>query len=206
MESDLIVDRIVAKDIRFPTSIGAHGSDAMHPDPDYSCAYVLLHTSLPPGSPPASERPQNDPLTGHALTFTIGRGTEVIVACINSLAPLVTGRRVREILRNFSSFWRELTSDTQLRWIGPEKGVIHLATSALVNALWDLWARIEGKPLWKLVVDMDPELLVSTIDFRYITDVLTPREAVDMLRRSRPYAAARGTLVLIHCFFASQTD
>lgn len=176
---DRRVERVVAKDIRFPTSIGKHGSDAMHFDPDYSCAYVMLETG-------------DDDLVGHGLTFTIGRGTEVVVAGINSLAPLVVGKRLSDVYEDFASFWRSITSDSQLRWIGPEKGVIHLAASAIINALWDLWAKIEKKPLWKLVVDMDPEKLVSTIDFRYITDVITPNEAIEMLRRNRAYAKARG--------------
>ena len=186
---DRSVLQVIAKDIRFPTSIGKHGSDAMHPDPDYSCAYVMIETGDPD-------------LVGHALTFTIGRGTEVVVSCINSLSHLVVGRKLADIYNDFASFWREITSDTQLRWIGPEKGVIHLATSAIVNALWDLWAKIEKKPLWKLVVDMEPEKLVSTIDFRYITDVITKEEAIQMLKKNKPYKSARGrysTLNRITC-------
>lgn len=149
------ITAVVVKDIRFPTSDDKHGSDAMHPDPDYSCAYVMLQTG-------------DDKFVGHGLTFTIGRGTEVVVACIHSLTPIVIGRKVRDIIDNFASFYRDLTSDSQLRWIGPEKGVIHLACSAIVNAVWDLWAIIENKPLWKLLVDLPPEQLVSTIDFRYM--------------------------------------
>jgi L-fuconate dehydratase len=176
---DRKVERVIAKDIRFPTSVGKHGSDAMHPDPDYSCAYVMLETG-------------DQSLVGHGITFTIGRGTEVVVAGINSLASLVIGKKLADIFNDFASFWRCITSDSQLRWIGPEKGVIHLAASAIINALWDLWAKIEKKPLWKLVIDMEPEKLVSTIDFRYITDVITPEEAIQMLRKNKPYHTARG--------------
>ena len=170
--------KVTAKDIRFPTSLEKHGSDAMHPDPDYSCAYVILET-------------EDATLSGHGLTFTIGRGTEVVVACINSLTPLIVGKKIADLTGDMASFYRLLSSDSQLRWIGPEKGVIHLATSCLINAVWDLWAKIEGKPLWKLLVDMTPEQLVSTIDFRYLSDVLTKEEAIEMLQKSRPYVKAR---------------
>lgn len=165
---DTKITEIVVKDIRFPTSLTSDGSDAMHVDPDYSCAYVILSTS--------------DGCSGYGLTFTIGKGTEIVVAAVEALSPLVIGKRVESIFGNFAGFWRELTSDSQLRWIGPEKGVIHLAAAAVLNSLWDLWARREGKPLWRLLVDMTPEQLVSTIDFRYITDVLTKEEALEMLR------------------------
>ena len=157
-------------DVRFPTSAGRHGSDAMHPDPDYSAAYVVLATDRPDG------------LTGHGLTFTLGRGTELCVAGVRALAPLVTGLTLESIRADMAGFWRRLTSDSQLRWIGPEKGVIHLSTAAVVNAVWDLWAKVERKPLWKLLADMTPEALVACIDFRYITDAITPDEAVALLR------------------------
>jgi L-fuconate dehydratase len=173
-----IVD-VIARDIRFPTSLALDGSDAMHPDPDYSAAYVVLVTNRPDG------------LAGHGLTFTCGRGTELCVAAAHSLAPLVRGRTLEEITGDMAAFWRSLTSDGQLRWVGPEKGVLHLATAAVVNAVWDLWAKVAGKPLWKLVVDMEPEELVRCIDFRYITDVITPQEAVELLRRQLPGKAGR---------------
>ena len=173
-----IVD-VIARDIRFPTSHALDGSDAMHPDPDYSAAYVVLVTD------------RSDGLSGHGLTFTCGRGTELCVAAAHSLAPLVRGKTLEEITGNMAAFWRSLTSDGQLRWVGPEKGVLHLATAAVVNAVWDLWAKVEGKPLWKLVVDMAPEDLVRCIDFRYITDVITPEEAVELLRRMAPGKAQR---------------
>ncbi len=164
---DCRITGIDARDVRFPTSRTRAGSDAMNQAPDYSAAYVILETDCD--------------LRGHGMTFTIGRGTEVVVSAIHALAHLVEGRRLSEITADPRGFWRELTGDSHLRWIGPEKGAIHLATAALVNAVWDLWARTEGKPLWKLVVDMSPEQLVGCIDFRYMTDVLTPEQAVELL-------------------------
>lgn len=157
-------------DVRFPTSRELDGSDAMNHDPDYSAAYVILHTDSP------------EHLEGHGLTFTTGRGTEVCVAAIHALAPMLIGHTLESFTSNMGAFWRYITGDSQLRWIGPEKGVIHLATAALVNAVWDLYAKVEGKPLWKLLVDMTPEQLVRCIDFRYITDALTPDEAIALLR------------------------
>jgi len=173
-----IVD-VVARDIRFPTSRALDGSDAMNPDPDYSAAYVILQTDSPSG------------LEGHGLTFTIGRGNELCVAAIEALAPLVRGKSLESFTANMGAFWHMMTGDSQLRWVGPEKGVIHLATAAIVNAVWDLWAKSEGKPLWKLLVDMSPEEVVACIDFRYITDALTPDEALDILRRNANSRAAR---------------
>jgi L-fuconate dehydratase len=170
---------IDALDIRFPTSRGRHGSDAMHPDPDYSAAYVILRTDRPDG------------IEGHGLTFTIGRGTELCVAAVRALAPLVTGLSFETIRRDMRGFWRRLTSESQLRWVGPEKGVIHLATAALVNAVWDLYAKVEEKPLWQLLADMTPEELVACIDFRYITEAITPEEALAILRRNAPTRGAR---------------
>lgn len=175
----ITITDVVALDIRFPTSRTHAGSDAMNPDPDYSAAYVILRTDDARG------------LEGHGLTFTIGRGTEICVAAINALAPLVRGRSLESLTGDLRGFWRQLVGDSQLRWIGPEKGVIHLATAALVNAVWDLYAKVEGKPLWKLLVDMSPEQLVASIDFRYITDALTPDEALDLLRRNTPTKALR---------------
>ncbi|XP_037042943.1 mitochondrial enolase superfamily member 1-like [Bradysia coprophila] len=167
---DLVITSITAKDMRWPTSLGGHGSDAMHTDPDYSCVYVTITT----------ERG----IYGNGLTFTLGRGTDIVAMTVKALSYLVKGRNAGDIFLSFGQFWRELTSESQLRWIGPEKGVTHLAVAAIINALWDLWAKLEGKPVWKLLTDMDPELLVSTIDFRYITDVVTPAEAVEFLRQN----------------------
>lgn len=166
-------------DVRFPTSQELDGSDAMNPDPDYSAAYVILKTDSPAG------------LAGHGMTFTIGRGTEICVTAIQALAPLVVGRPLADWTCNMGQFWREITSDSQLRWIGPEKGAIHLATAAIVNAVWDLYAKVEGKPLWQLLADMSPAQLVSCVDFRYITDALTPAEAVEILERLAPTKAER---------------
>src|SRR5437868_11464520 len=163
--------RASAHDIRFPTSRNLDGSDAMNRDPDYSAAYVVLETDHPAG------------IEGHGLTFTIGRGNELCVEAIELLAPHVVGRTLEDIAGDMSGFWRDLVADSQLRWLGPEKGVVHLATAALVNAVWDLYAKVEKKPLWKLLADMSPEKLVACIDFRYIDDVLSPAEATAMLRR-----------------------
>ncbi|WP_259650227.1 enolase C-terminal domain-like protein [Gluconacetobacter diazotrophicus] len=155
-------------DIRFPTSARLDGSDAMNPDPDYSAAYVTLQTDDPQ-------------IEGYGLTFTIGRGNELCCAAISALAPLVVGLDLDWIRENPGRFWRHVTGDSQLRWVGPDKGVIHMATGAVVNAVWDLWARAEGKPVWQLVAEMSPAELVRAIDFRYLTDCITPEEALDRL-------------------------
>lgn len=165
-------------DIRFPTSRSLDGSDAMNPDPDYSAAYVILKT--------------NDPdYAGHGLTFTIGRGNELCVAAVRSLSYLLRGKQVSDLTSDMAAFWRMITGDSQLRWLGPEKGVIHLATAAIVNALWDLYAKIEQKPLWKLICDMSPQELVSCVDFTYLTDVITPEEATEMLMTQEASKAER---------------
>jgi L-fuconate dehydratase len=190
----MIITDVVARDIRFPTSRTLDGSDAMHTAPDYSAAYVVLKTDSPNGR------------EGHGLTFTCGRGTEVVVAAINALKPLVKGRQLESITADMKTFWRSVTSEGQLRWIGPEKGAIHLATGALVNAVWDLYAKAEGKPVWKLLLDMTPEQLVSTIDFRYITDALTPEEALEILRRNQPTRAQREAEMLQQGFPAYTTS
>src|ERR1700724_1220804 len=165
------IKRVLTNDIRFPTSRTLDGSDAMNVDPDYSAAYVVLETDHPEG------------LAGHGLTFTIGRGTELCVAAVHLLAHHVIGRTIEDVASDMAGFWRGLVADSQLRWLGPEKGVVHLATAALVNAVWDLYAKVEGKPLWKLLSDMSPEQLVACIDFRYIEDALNPEDAVSILER-----------------------
>jgi L-fuconate dehydratase len=185
--------RAVTYDVRFPTSLSGAGSDAMNPDPDYSAAYVALETEDPD-------------LTGHGLTFTIGRGTELCVGAIEALAPHVVGSRVEDLIPDLRGLWRRLVSDSQLRWLGPEKGVIHLATAALVNAVWDLYARLEGKPLWKLLVDMTPEELVACVDFRYIDDVLSPGEALELLQRNEATKAEREQVLLEQGFPAYTTS
>jgi len=164
------ITHIVSKDIRFPTSKNLDGSDAVNKDPDYSAAYVILYTDQPG-------------MEGHGLTFTTGRGNELCVAAIESLSYMVVGRSLDLITKDFGSFWALLTrGDSQLRWLGPEKGVIHLATAALINAVWDLYAKVERKPLWKLLYDMSPEQLVSCLDFSYLTDVMSQEEAVQLLK------------------------
>ena len=178
-----IVD-VVTTDIRFPTSRALDGSDAMNQAPDYSAAYVVLRTDLPGGP------------EGHGMTFTTGRGNELCVAGIEALRHLVVGKTLESITENLGGFWASLVDDGQLRWVGPEKGVIHMATAALVNAVWDLYAKTEGKPLWKLLADMTPEEVVRCIPFRYITDALTPREALEILNRNVTGRAERESLVL----------
>ncbi|MGH6809168.1 MAG: fuconate dehydratase, partial [Ensifer adhaerens] len=165
-------------DLRFPTSQSLDGSDAMNPDPDYSAAYVILDTDHPG-------------LAGHGLTFTIGRGNDICCMAIKAMQHLVVGKDTAEILANPGRFWRHLTSDSQLRWIGPEKGAIHLATGAIVNAIWDLLAKEAGKPVWQLVADMSPEEIADIVDYRYMTDVLTRDEAVAILKRAEVGKAER---------------
>jgi L-fuconate dehydratase len=173
----ILITDVIARDIRFPTSRDHDGSDAMHVDPDYSAAYVILKT--------------NTDLEGHGLTFTIGRGNELCVAAIEALAPLIKGKSLESFTKDMGAFYGLMTGDSQLRWVGPEKGVIHLATAAVVNAVWDLYAKSEGKPLWKLLVDMSPEELVRCINFRYVTDAITPEEALAMLKEKEATKAER---------------
>jgi L-fuconate dehydratase len=167
-----------AFDIRFPTSEALDGSDAMNPDPDYSAAYVVLDTD-------------GEGLAGHGLTFTIGRGNEIVCTALKALASRVVGLELDWIRENPGRFWRHVTGDSQLRWIGPDKGAIHLATGAVVNAAWDLLAKESGKPVWRLVGEMSPEELVRIIDFRYITDCVTPEEALAVFRAAEPGKAGR---------------
>ncbi len=164
---------LVARDIRFPTSAHLDGSDAMNPDPDYSAAYVVLPTNVAG-------------LEGHGLTFTIGRGNELCVAAIEALRPLIVGQRLESIKHDMAGFWRRITGDSQLRWVGPEKGVIHLATAAIVNAVWDLYAKHADQPLWRLIAEMTPQQIIDCIDFRYLTDELTRDEALAILQRQFP--------------------
>jgi L-fuconate dehydratase len=185
--------KAVTYDVRFPTSRSGAGSDALNVDPDYSAAYVALETDDPR-------------LTGHGLTFTIGRGTEVCVAAIEALAPHVVGFAIEELAADLGGLWRRLVTDSQLRWLGPEKGVIHLATAAVVNAVWDLYAKVEGKPLWKLLVDLAPEELVACVDFRYIDDALTPDEALAILRRNEATKDDRERFLLAEGFPAYTTS
>src|SRR6476620_10116665 len=170
------VTTVTVRDIRFPTSLHQDGSDSLNQG-DYSATYVVLGTG--------------SGLEGHGLTFTNGRGNEIVVAAVHALKHHVLGRSLDDIVSDMRSFYRDLTVDKQLRWLGPEKGILHMATGAVLNAVWDLWAKREQKPMWKHLVDLSPEQLVSTIDFSYITDVLTPDEAVAMLRSRRAGLEAR---------------
>ncbi len=170
------ITNLVVRDIRFPTSLQQDGSDALNLG-DYSATYVVLETG--------------SGLEGHGLTFTNGRGNEIVVAAVHALKHHVVGKRLDDIVADMRAFFRALTVDKQLRWLGPEKGILHMATGAIVNAVWDLWAKREKKPMWKHLVDLTPEQLVSTIDFTYITDVLKPEEAIEMLHAARPGREAR---------------
>lgn len=165
-------------DVRFPTSDVMDGSDATHVDPDYSSAYVVLRTNV-------------DGLEGHGTTFTIGRGNGLVSATAENLAQQLIGMRLDDIENDMLRVWRRFTQDSQLRWIGPEKGVVHLATAAVVNALWDLIARHAGRPLWRYLCEMEPERLVSMLDFSYVSDALTPARAIAILRGERDHHAAR---------------
>jgi L-fuconate dehydratase len=178
-------------DVRFPTSRHRHGSDAMNPFPDYSAAYVALTTS-------SGRR-------GYALAFTVGRGNDVQVAAIRALEPLVVGRDVAEVLAAPGAFARSLSGDSQLRWLGPEKGAIHMATGAIVNAVWDLTARSAGKPLWQLLADLAPEQIVELVDFRYLRDALSEGEALAILRGARIGRAEREAQLLTHGYPAYTT-
>ena len=184
---------LTTSDIRFPTSRNLDGSDAMTDAPDYSAAYVVLETDVPG-------------LTGHGMTFTTGRGNELCVAGINALAPLIVGRDLGRITSDLGRFWTSLVDDGQLRWVGPEKGVIHLATAAVVNAVWDLFAKSEGKPLWRLMTDMSPEELIRCVPFRYISDALTPDDALTILRDGQVGREERLERVLSHGYPAYTTS
>jgi L-fuconate dehydratase len=189
-----MTERITAVDVvdvRFPTSRDLDGSDAMNPEPDYSATYVTIRTSR--GG------------AGYGLAFTVGRGNDVEVAAVRALAPLVTGLDVDEVLGDLGAFSRRLTGDSQLRWLGPEKGAIHMAAAAIVNAVWDLYGRRTGKPVWQLLSGLSPEQLVDLVDFRYLEDALTRDEALDILRRAEPGRADRTAHLLRHGYPAYTT-
>uniref|UniRef100_A0A914V7Z6 Mitochondrial enolase superfamily member 1 n=1 Tax=Plectus sambesii TaxID=2011161 RepID=A0A914V7Z6_9BILA len=177
------IAKLTAYDVRFPTSLTLDGSDAVHTDPDYSIAYVVLKLS-------------DSPVEGHGFAFTIGNGTDIVVHAIESYRYLVEGRSLGDIYGNFGKFWRDLTNDSQLRWLGPEKGVVHMACAAILNALWDAWGKLEKKPVWKLVSDFTPEQLLSVIDFRYMTDAITQDEALQILRTNESTKAQREQEIL----------
>ncbi len=177
MNPPITITAVRVIDLRFPTSREHIGSDAVNKDPDYSAAYCILET--------------DSDLSGHGLTFTLGRGTDLVVSALKYLCNHVQGRTLVSITSDLNGFYLQLTGDTQYRWLGPEKGVIHLACAALLNAVWDLYAKAEGKPVWQLLADMTPEQLVGIIDFRYIADALSPAEALAILRSRQPGKAER---------------
>jgi L-fuconate dehydratase len=187
-----LITSLDVRDIRFPTSTSLDGSDAMNPDPDYSAAYVILRTDEGPA--------------GHGFAFTIGRGTEVQAAAIRALAPHIVGRDVVDLCTDLGGFYRELIGDSQLRWLGPEKGIMHMATGAVVNAAWDLTAKRAGKPVWKLLADMTAEQLVGLVDWRYISDALTPEEALELLRSRTPGRREREASLLADGYPAYATS
>lgn len=172
------ITAVTAHDVRFPTSLSMDGSDAMNKDGDYSAAYVIIHTDDPG-------------LKGYGFTFTIGRGNDLCVEAARQRGVPLVGRSVEDAVANLGEVYRELASDSQMRWLGPEKGVVHLAMAAVMNAMWDLAARVAGKPLWRLLADMTPDELVDVADLRYLSDVLTREEAVAMLEEMRPGRAGR---------------
>jgi L-fuconate dehydratase len=166
------ITRAEAIDVRFPTSTMLDGSDAMNADPDYSAAYLKLHTD-------------DSSLVGTSFVFTIGRGNDLQITAIARLAEKIVGRDIDECFTNIGAIARELSSDSQLRWLGPDTGVFHMGAGAVLTALWDLFAKQRGVPLWKLLADLTPEEIVAAIDFRYISDALSPAEALDLLKKSR---------------------
>jgi L-fuconate dehydratase len=170
--------KLTTYDLRFPTSDNLDGSDAMNPDPDYSAAYVILETD-------------DSSLTGHSFAFTLGRGNDLCCEAIKALQHLVIGLDLNWIKENQSVFSRRMTSDSQLRWVGPEKGIIHMASGAIINAVWDLLAKSKKKPLWKLISDMSPKQISNCIDFRHITDFLNEDEAISILSAHQDTKSSR---------------
>ncbi|OHF00296.1 mandelate racemase/muconate lactonizing enzyme domain-containing protein [Colletotrichum orchidophilum] len=177
MSLDITITGWQTRDVRFPTSLDKTGSDAMNAAGDYSAAYCILET--------------DSKYSGHGMTFTIGRGNDIVCKAIDYLVERIKGKKLSDLVSNWGQTWRYLVNDSQLRWIGPEKGVIHLALGSVVNAIWDLWAKVLGKPVWRIVADMSPEEFVACIDFRYITDAITPEEAIKLLKEQEPTKAQR---------------
>jgi L-fuconate dehydratase len=190
--TDVRIVSVRVVDLRFPTSRESVGSDAVNQDPDYSAAYCILST--------------DSDLEGHGLTFTLGRGTELCVMALEYLARFVVGRTLNSITEDFVAFSRQLTDESQFRWLGPEKGVIHLACGALINAVWDLYAKVEGKPLWRLLADLSPDKIVSMVDFRYIDDAITKEEAFAILNASQPTMSERLRLLEAEGYLAYTTS
>lgn len=170
-------------DVRFPTSAMLDGSDAMNAEPDYSAACLQLDTTI-------------HGLVGHSLVFTIGRGNDVQIQAIRVVAEKVAGLDIEYVFENIGEIAKNLSSDSQLRWLGPDKGVFHMATGAVLNALWDLYAKSRGVPLWKLLSSMSPERIISCVDFRYISDAITPGEALEILREGATSREKNTTLLL----------
>jgi len=184
---------LTVRDIRFPTSDNLDGSDAIHVDPDYSCAYVTLKTN-------------QDGLEGDGITFTLGRGTELCVATIATLKGFVVGKTLEEITDNFAGFWHRICNESQLRWLGPERGLIHMSVAAIINAIWDLHAKQQGKPLWKLLAEMSPQQIVDCIDFHHITDAISPDEALTILKDNEATKTSRAQELLdigLPCYTSS---
>ncbi|XP_078486957.1 mitochondrial enolase superfamily member 1 [Ciona intestinalis] len=193
MEVSGKITKIDVCDVRFPTSLEHHGSDAMHGEVDYSAAYVTMATDA-------------DDVIGCGLTFSLGRGNDILVKAIEVIRGHVIGRKLSDIYSNFGKFCREITQEGQLRWLGPEKGVIHMASAAIFNALWDLWGKKCGKPVWKLLADMSPHEVVSLVDFSYITDVLTKDEALKLLTKNKGTQKERESILLERGFPAYTTS
>ena len=175
--SNIEIINVTCRDIRFPTADIQKGTDAMHTNCNYSCAYLEILAI------DTNNKLIELPI-GLSMIFTIGKGTEVCILAVEGLKSIILNKTMNYLINNFANIWRQLTSEPQMRWLGPEKGVIHLATAGIVNAIWDLWAKLENKPIWKLMVDLSPEEIVSLLDFRYVTDVLTKEEALDILKNA----------------------
>ena len=189
---EVTIQKVRVIDLRFPTSRESIGSDAVNKDPDYSAAYCILETDAG--------------VAGHGLSFTLGRGTDLCCAALTYLASFIKGRTLESLTGDMRGFSRMLTGETQFRWLGPEKGVIQLATAALINAVWDLYAKVEGKPLWRLLAEMEPEQIVGAIDFLYIDDALSPAEALEHLQESRRGLAERMALLRAEGYQAYTTS
>lgn len=190
--SEIRIERISVVDLRFPTSREAIGSDAVNKDPDYSAAYCILHT--------------NADVEGHGLTFTLGRGTDLVARAVEFLGQKLIGRTLDSLVDNMAAFSRELTEESQFRWLGPQKGVTHLAAAAVLNAVWDLWAKASKKPVWLLLAEMDTEQLLRCIDFQYIDDLLSVDDARAILNASRASMEERKALLLAEGYPAYTTS
>ena len=175
--------KFTVDDVRFPTSKDLTGSDAIHTDPDYSATYVTVYTD-------------DKNLTGYGIAFTIGKGNDIVAECIKHFFPIFENMSLDELENDIGKLWFKCVDHSQLRWLGPEKGVVHMAVSAIFNCLWDLIAKKNKKPLWQFIVDSDPEKILSWLTFKYIEDVLTPEEALDILKESQNVKQERTNTVL----------